>query len=123
MTDRVSIWPKDEAFRRLLEASLIFKELYGSHNYTTFLQQEIARETVVREYHASAKERVEAEAAAQLAAERLAIAITAFEFYEDPGNYNAPSNGKPSAIARDKGKMARDALAAITGEGNGEEAE
>jgi hypothetical protein len=112
--EKVNIWPKDEAFRRLLEAILIFKDLHGSYDTTKFLQQEITREIVVREYHAGRKEVAAAEVAAQRAAVLLATAIEALGFYADPDNYKM-RNGQPSVVIKDKGHLASEALATISG--------
>lgn len=111
---RVNIWPKDEAFRRLLEAILIFKDLHGSYDTTTFLQQEITREIVLREYHAGRKELVAVEAAAQQSANHLATALEALGFYADADNYKL-RNGPQSMVTKDKGRLAREALQAIGG--------
>lgn len=111
---RVNIWPKDEAFRRLLEAILIFKDLHGSYDTTTFLQQEITREIVLREYHAGRKELVAVEAAAQQSANHLATVCETLGFYADPDNYKL-RNGQPSAVTKDKGRIARETLQAIGG--------
>lgn len=112
--DKVSIWPKNEALRQLLEATLTFKELHGSYDYTNWLQQELAREIVVREYHASRKEVVEAEAASKLLSDQLGVATDALEFYADTANHKS-RNGQPSAVAKEKGLTARNALLMIGG--------
>jgi len=114
VTDKIDLWPRDEAFRQLLEAILVFKDIHGSYNTTTFLQQEITRETVVREYHLSRKEVLAAEEATRKAADQLAIATDALEFYADGDNYKT-RNGVYSAISKDKGITARTALLTIGG--------
>jgi hypothetical protein len=114
VTDKIDIWPKDEAFRRLLKQSLIFKEQHGSYSYTNWLQQELTREIVVREYHAARTEVVAAEKAAQQASDQLVVATDALEFYADGDNYKS-RNGQPSAVAKDKGLTARNALLMISG--------
>lgn len=115
--NRVNIWPQDEAFRRVLEALMIFKDTHGSFSLTNLLQQEIARETVVREYHAGNK--ALAEERERLAAEyegRLGATLAALEFYADPANYKPHAHSKPSAVFKDAGRQAREAIEAISGE-------
>lgn len=112
MKTTVSIWPADEAYRRLLEAIQIFKEIHGSYDTTKFLQQEITRETVVREYHASRAAVVAAEEAAKQSMELLAIATDVLEFYADKNNYKLVNGAAP--VLRDKGRTAVQALEAIS---------
>jgi hypothetical protein len=114
VTDKIDIWPKDEAFRQLLEAILVFKDIHGSYNTTTFLQQEITREVVVREYRASRKEVLAAAEVALQLGEQLSVSTDALEFYADGDNYKS-RNGQPSAVAKDKGLTARNALLMISG--------
>lgn len=116
MKTTVSIWPGDEAYRRLLEAIQIFKEIHGSYDTTKFLQQEITRETVVREYHASRYQVLAAEQAAKQANELLAIATDVLGFYADKDNWKTgDGKGVFSAVSKDKGRAATQALEAIIG--------
>jgi hypothetical protein len=113
-------WPENEARERVLEDLLIFREHHGQAGLIDLLEQELCRERVVKRY----KEQQQAAAVAaareaQLTA-RLNAAADAMEFYGNSENYEG-RGARPSAIEKDKGKIARDALHAIDPEADGEE--
>ena len=122
MNAKVDIWPKNAPLEHLLEASLTFKELHGSIAYVKFLQDEITREIVVREYHAANKVLGAATELAEQYKSHLDIALLALEFYAAHENHTPRNNSKRSLVAVDGGNTAREALATLSGE-NGEKGE
>lgn len=104
--------PEQEAHRALL----ILSETRGSRTTIAFLRQELQRLFVVEEMRTASRQLVAAEERVSEAEKHLAAAKDALEFYADPDNYKSRS-GKQSAIERDKGRTALDALEAIEPEG------
>ena len=114
---------KNAAFRGVVEATQIFREIYGPHDLRTLLEQELTRETVLAEIAARRKPPI-ADVAAGAAdagqpshlddgtAELLQRAIAALSFYADSSNYDR-RGPKASFIASDKGDVAREALQVI----------
>jgi hypothetical protein len=113
-------WPENEARERILEHLLIFREHHGQAGLIDLLEQELCRERVVKRY----KEQQQAAAAAEARQAELAAMLDttaeALEFYGNADNYEA-RGGRLSAIQKDKGGTARNALAAIDPEADGEE--
>jgi hypothetical protein len=62
------------------------------------------------------------ESATQQSSEQLETAASALEFYADSGNHKS-RGAQPSAVARDNGSHARQALEAISGEADDEDQE
>lgn len=108
-------WRENEAFERFIQATLTVKELYGQARFIDLLEQELHRELAVRKYAETSRALVTATTAAQQSSEHLDTAVKALEFYADSENHRSV-NGKPSPVARDKGRRARAALEAISGE-------
>jgi hypothetical protein len=112
----ITDWPENAALQRLIAATLTFKDIYGPQGLRGFLLQELARETILGELAqrnkvlAGAEARVDAELA-----EHLDLALKALEFYADADNY-LQRKVAPSKVAIDRGKRARAAFEAISGE-------
>lgn len=110
--------PDNGALKRVTEATLIFKDIYGAQGLRTYLLQELTREICLgeiaernRRLHDAAEARAIAATAAKHA-DLLQIAIEALEFYADSENYDR-RGAKPSAVAADKGDIARNAIDTI----------
>lgn len=111
------------ALKRITQATLLFKEIYGAQGLRTFLLQELTREICLgeiclgeiaernRALVIAAETRAAAEADAKRA-DLLQTAIEALAFYADSDNYDR-RGAKPSPISADKGDFARNALEAI----------
>ncbi len=115
-------WPEDRIEERLHEDLLVMQENRGEEKTISFLEQELRRLRVAREYRHTHRELARLSKRAAQLDERLGAAREALEFYADEGAYEA-RNGKPSIINKDKGRTAHDALEAIGTEtpANGEE--
>ena len=106
------------ALKRITQATLIFKDIYGAQGLRTFLLQELTREICLGEIAERNRALViaaETRAAAEADAKRadlLQTAIEALAFYADSDNYDR-RGAKPSPISADKGDFARNALEAI----------
>lgn len=116
----ITDWPENEAFKRLIEASLIFQDINGTNAWQGFLQAELARATVIAGLAARHMAHVTtASDKLQQTTEDLDTALRTLEFYGNPDNYR-PRKGAPSKVATDCGKRARDAFEAISGDEDGE---
>jgi hypothetical protein len=113
-------WPENEARERLLEDLLIFREHHGQAGLIDLLEQELCRERVVKRYKEQQQAAAAAEARQAEFAAKLDTAHEALEFYGNGDNYEG-RGARPSAIEKDKGGTARNALAAIDPDGDGEE--
>jgi len=114
----ITDWPTNEALNRLIESSLIYRDIKGDKAYCAFLLQELTREIALgkiderkRALVVAAETRAAAEADAKRA-DLLQVAIEALAFYADSDNYDR-RGAKPSPISADKGDVARNALEAI----------
>ena len=104
------------AFECFCEAALVIRELRGTEGYVAMLQQELAREGVIARLTEARRAAFAAsQPAVPQSSDQLETAVKALEFYAEGDNHK-PVNGKPSAVARDKGRRARQALEAISGE-------
>lgn len=109
-------WPANEAMKRFVEASLNLKGIYGDEAFRTILVQELTREICLGEIANRHRRLIVAQtsAAEEARARQVETALKALEFYGDSDNYNRPAANKPSPITVDKGRIARDAIEAIT---------
>ncbi len=108
-------WREDEALKRFFESTLVLREIYGPERIIDLYEQELQRELVLRNHAASNKVIAAAASALQETSGHLDIATQTLEFYADADNYKS-RNGQPSAVAKDKGRRARKAFEAISGE-------
>jgi hypothetical protein len=115
-------WREDEALNRFFEATLVLRELYGPERVVDLYEQELQRELVLRNHTANNKAIAAATSALQQSSAQLNIAVKALEFYAEGDNHKV-RNGQPSPIGKDKGRHARRALEAISGDGEAEDAE
>ncbi len=115
-------WSADEAMRRFLNAALNLKGIYGDQAFRTILLQELTREICLGEIADRNRRLVVAQsnAAEEARARQVETALKALEFYGDSDNYNRPAANKQSPVAVDKGRIARDAIEAITPDTAGE---
>lgn len=109
-------WPVNEALKHVIEAVLAFREIHGAQNLRSFLLQELTREICIGEIADRNRRLVVAasNAAEEARARQIETALKALEFYGDSDNYNRPARNTASPITADKGRIARDAIEAIT---------
>lgn len=116
-------WRENEARDQLLRDLILFRETCGRERLIDLLEQELARERVIKRIKdCAAAEAAAAERIAELE-ERLEKAAKGLEFYADSDNYQRARNGKTSAVERDKGHTARLTLEAIGDEEEEDRAE
>ncbi len=109
-------WRNEEALLRLLETIQIARDIYGAEDVIRILQQELARERVIDKLGAQKKQLIAVAGAHGALQAQLDTATAALEFYAETDNYRAGPGGKVSAVAKDKGREARNALEEIGGE-------
>lgn len=105
-------WGVNEAKEQLIRAVLIHLEIHGEDQTIAQLRDELSRLTVQREIKRSNAEIVRLTQRVTELDECLNTAVDALGFYADEDNY-ADRPGKPSAVRKDKGGNAREALEAI----------
>lgn len=111
-------WRENEALEAVLQSLLTFRSIHGAEKLSDLLEHELGREAVLRRIEADRK----ASATPPVQHQQFETAVAALEFYADVENHTPRKGQQVSAVARDKGRIARDALASIGGE-NGEDAE
>lgn len=105
-------WSANEARDQLIRAVLIHLEIHGEQETIAQLRDELGRLTMLHEIKRNNAEIVRLTQRITELDECLITAVDALGFYADEDNY-ADRPGKLSAVRKDKGSTARDALEAI----------
>lgn len=107
-------WNNDEARRRVFGALLDHQEILGEEETIALLRNELTRLTVLQEHRRTNAENLRlTRLVGELEAD-LDAAVDALGFYSDPDNYEERAGSRPSAVRKDKGDNAREALEALT---------
>lgn len=112
----------NEAREQLVRAILIHLEVHGEKETIGQLRDELSRLTVLSEIRRNNAEIVRLTKRIGELGDCLNTAVDALGFYADPDNY-ADRPGKPSAVRKDKGEAAREALEAINAAAEAQEEE
>jgi hypothetical protein len=113
-------WPPEtEVQDKLVEVLFVAEEIYGARKTIDLLEQELRRLKVINELKNQRQKLLPAPAdVPDVPAESpaaIAAAVEALKFYGEETNYEVRKTGRDrqSAIAKDGGFIAREALAAL----------